>query len=134
MPKMLKILKTIALGALVVFLFSCSRTSHEDAKRACAKRACIQQCEVKKKACQKVCSTSCKQCEAEANTSMTKRYKTYVHEQCVQGERVALQLQSFRDPLQCRKTSCDCPADYRACVGACRGNIRKSLQVTPFCC
>lgn len=131
---MQQMLKIILLGVLVVSLSACSRTPREDAQRACAQRACIQQCQIKKTACQNACSTSCKQCEADVNASMIKRYKTYVHEQCVQGERVALQLQSFRDPLQCRKTSCDCLADFRVCVGACRGNIRKSLQVTPFCC
>jgi hypothetical protein len=124
----------IMLCGLVVFLFGCSLSPHEDAKRAQAERACIKQCEVKATQCNQRCSDSCKQCEWQAKQSMAQRYKAYVHEQCVQGERVALQLQSFRDPLQCRKTSCDCPADYRICVGTCKGSIRKYLQVTPFCC
>lgn len=131
---MQRLLKMAVFATLMVFLFACSRTPHEDAKRACLVRACIAECQTQKAACQSRCSTSCKQCQADADSSMIKRYKTYVHEQCVQGERVALQLQSFRDPLQCRKTSCDCLADHRVCVGACRGTIRKSLQVTPFCC
>ena len=122
------------LCILLIGLFSCSLSPKEDAKRAQALRACIQQCEVKSAVCNQRCNDSCKQCEWEANQAMAKRYKTYVHEQCVQGERAALQLQSFRDPLKCRKTSCDCPADYRLCVGACKGKIKKYLQVTPFCC
>ena len=128
------IIRIILWCGVVICLYGCSHAPREDAKRAGAKRACIKQCQIKQTACQKVCSMGCKQCEVKAKESMMKRYKTYVHEQCVQGERVALQLQSFRDPLQCRKTSCDCPADYRVCVGSCRGNIQKSLQVTPFCC
>ncbi|MCH9756914.1 MAG: hypothetical protein K0U37_06975 [Gammaproteobacteria bacterium] len=119
---------------LFVFLCGCSSTPGEDAKRAQAERACVKQCDIKQQRCDRSCRDSCRRCERQEHAAMVKRYKTYIHEQCVQGKRIALQLQSFRYPLQCRKTSCDCPADYRVCVGACRGNIRKSLQVTPFCC
>jgi hypothetical protein len=119
---------------MLFFLSACSLSPHEDAKRAQAERACIDQCQIEKTHCEQRCSNGCKLCEKQNDTSMLKRYKTYIHEQCVQGERVALQLQSFRDPLQCRKISCDCPADHRICVSACRGKIRKYLQVTPFCC
>ncbi len=124
----------VMLCGFILFLYGCSLSPHEDAKRAQAERACIKQCEIKSAACQRQCSDGCKRCEHQAAQAMKARYKTYVHEQCVQGERVALQLQSFRDPLQCRKISCDCPADYRTCVGVCKGSIRKYLQVTPFCC
>lgn len=118
----------------VSLLSACSLSPKEDAKRAQALRACIQHCADESAMCFKRCSDSCEQCEHQVNQTMRKRYKGYVHEQCVQGERVTLQLQSFRDPLKCRKTSCDCPADYRVCVGECRGKIRKYLQITPFCC
>ncbi len=124
----------IITGFLFMCVLGCSLHPHEDAKKAEAVRACISQCKVKQATCYNTCSDSCKQCEKEERATMIKRYKTYTHEQCVQGRRVALQLQSFRDPLQCRKTTCNCPADYRVCVGECRGNIRKYLQITPFCC
>ncbi|MDX2345702.1 MAG: hypothetical protein QNK11_02355 [Legionella sp.] len=124
----------IMMCGLAVFLSGCSLSPHEDAKRAQAVRACIKQCAIKSASCNQRCSDSCTQCEREVNAEMRKLYKGYVHEQCVQGERVSLQLQSFRDPLQCRKTSCNCPEDYRICAGNCRGNIKKYLQVTPFCC
>ncbi|MDF1678418.1 MAG: acyltransferase [Legionellaceae bacterium] len=120
--------------ALLIFLAGCSLSPKEDARRAQAERACVDECKIKLAACKQRCTDSCKLCEKANRTQMIKRYKTYIHEQCVQGKRVALQLQSFYDPLQCHKTSCDCPADYRVCVGACRGKIRKYLQITPFCC
>ncbi|MDF1646472.1 MAG: hypothetical protein P1U61_05800 [Legionellaceae bacterium] len=119
---------------LSAFLLGCSFSPKEDAKQAQAQRACINQCGIKKTACESRCTDSCKRCERKEHAKMVKDYKTYINEQAVQGKRVALQLQSFRDPLQCRKTSCDCPADYRICVGECRGKIRKYLQITPFCC
>ncbi len=119
---------------LSMCLLGCSFTPKQDAKHAQAERACIDQCKIKQSACMKACSDSCIKCSKEQRSKMIKRYKTYIHEQCVQGKRVALQLQSFHDPLQCRKTSCDCPADYRVCVGQCRGKIRKYLQIAPFCC
>jgi len=124
----------ILTGFLLICLLGCSLHPHEGAKKAQTERACIDQCKIKQATCSRTCSDSCKQCEREERTAMIKRYKKYIHEQCVQGKRAALQLQSFRDPLQCRKTSCDCPADYRVCVGECRGKIRKYLQITPFCC
>ncbi len=124
----------VMLGGVVILCSGCSLSPNEDAKRAQAERACVEQCRIEKDSCYRRCTDSCTRCERQENAAMKKRYKTYVHEQCVQGERVALQLQSFRDPLQCRKISCDCPADYRVCVSTCRGTIRKYLQVTPFCC
>ncbi len=120
--------------ALLIFLTACSLSPREDAKHAQAERACVNQCKIKLAACKQSCTDSCKQCGKENHTQMIKRYKKYLHEQCVQGRRTALQLQSFYDPLQCQKKSCDCLADYRVCVGACRGKIRKYLQVTPYCC
>ncbi|MCH9717617.1 MAG: hypothetical protein K0U52_11100, partial [Gammaproteobacteria bacterium] len=119
---------------MLLFLNACSLSPREDAKRAQVERACIDQCQIEKTRCEQRCANGCKLCEKQNDSSMLKRYKDYIHEQCVQGERVALQLQSFRDPLQCRKVSCDCSADHRVCVSTCRGKIRKYLQVTPFCC
>lgn len=131
---MIQVVRAFGLLLALLMLHSCTMPSHEDYKRAQDERACINQCALKKQACAEHCQYSCKNCEKYEHNNMTKRYKKYIHEQNVQGKRVALQLQSFRDPLQCRKISCDCPADYRVCVGQCKGKIRKRLQVKPFCC
>ena len=134
MVSLRRLYHVLLLGCFLLFQQGCSLTPHEDAKQAQEERACITACQMQETTCLRSCRYSCKACEAREHDKMVKRYKTYLHEQCVQGMRTALQLQSFRDPLQCRKTSCDCPADYRVCVGSCRGNIRKRLQVKPFCC
>lgn len=118
----------------MLFLWGCSQTPHEDAIKAQTERACVKQCDIKKAACLRQCRYSCRNCDKAEHAKMVARYKTYVHEQNVQGERVALQLQSFKDPLQCRKTSCDCYADHRICTSACKGKIQKRLLVAPYCC
>jgi len=125
----------ILLALLVLLnLSSCAIPPKATAEKNQQERACIKQCEVVKQDCLKRCEYSCKQCDAQAHKKMVDRYQQYIHEQCVKGERVSLQLQSFRDPLECRKVSCNCSADQRVCVGQCKGNIRKRLQVKPFCC
>jgi hypothetical protein len=34
---------------------------------------------------------------------------------------VSRDLNSYRDPLQCRKVTCDCLADNNVCKASCRG-------------
>lgn len=65
--------------------------------------------------------------------SAMKSYGRYVHEQEVQGGMVIQELKSYRDPLQCRKVSCNCMADYNVCVQGMSGIIHKRLQVNPAC-
>ena len=125
--------RVMMVGFALLMLLSCTST-HEEVVDAQVKRACERTCEKERQVCLRTCDKSCKACQVRENEKMVRLYKTYIHEQCAQGKRVALQLQSFRDPLQCRKSSCDCPADYRVCMSACTGKIYKSLQVTPVCC
>lgn len=125
--------QVIIVAFALLFMLSC-RTNPKDVTEAQEKRACEQICLKNEQACLRTCDDSCKACQVREHENMARRYKTYVHEQYVQGKRVALQLQSFRDPLQCRKSSCDCPADYRVCMSACAGPVYKRLQVTPVCC
>ena len=132
---MLPIFRLFVVAFSFLLMLGCSQTSpHEDALHAQAKRACEKTCGQEQSMCLRRCKDSCKACQVRENKKMVHLYKTYIHEQCAQGKRVALQLQSFRDPLQCRKSSCDCPADYRVCMSSCTGQIYKSLQITPVCC
>ena len=91
-------------------------------------------CQERFKTCAKVCDKSCKTCSKEASCSAARHYNRMVHEQVVQGGMIARELNSYRDPLQCRKTTCNCQADYTVCKAACTGIIRKRLQVGPACC
>ncbi|KTD16165.1 acyltransferase [Legionella jordanis] len=85
-------------------------------------------CEQKARACKATCRNNCQGCCASSTKTTLKNYRRYRHEVCVKGDFLTLQLNSFRDPLQCRKTTCDCRADYQVCVQACSGMVYKSLQ------
>lgn len=90
---------------------------------------CKQACRFELKQCHSICHNNSQQCHACANANALKSYIKYQHQQCVQGKALVRELQSYRDPLQCKKTTCDCYADYRMCNQACTGLIQKRLQV-----
>lgn len=94
---------------------------------------CKASCDKRLNACTKLCRNNCPQCLAAASQSTARTYAHYVHEQYVKGGFIALQLNSFRDPLQCRKTTCNCRADYQICMQSCGGVISKRLQHVPLC-
>ena len=97
-------------------------------------KVCYVGCKQKLEACNQVCHNDCQQCSSVADHSAVTSYNRYKHEQCVQGGAIIRELQSYRDPLQCRKITCGCRADYRVCMQSCSGIIRKRLQVSPLCC
>lgn len=43
------------------------------------------------------------------------------------------ELNSYRDPLQCRKVTCDCLSDFAICKKGCTGVIPTKLQAVPYC-
>jgi len=102
----------------------------------CAKEqiACKKNCVERFKTCSQVCDNSCQTCSLAANCGAAHNYNRYKHEQSVQGGIIARELKSYRDPLQCRKTTCNCMADYNVCTQSCTGVIHKRLQVGPACC
>lgn len=83
--------------------------------------------------CMNVCHDNCPQCCLSAKQRTARDYNHYVEQKIIQGEPIVRRLNSYRDPLQCRKTSCDCPTDYRVCIQTCTGTIPKRLQVAPTC-
>jgi hypothetical protein len=97
-------------------------------------KVCKMQCQEQFVQCQKVCDDACQSCEAQATEETKKRYEHYQEEKCLQGKAIVRRLQSYRDPLQCLKSSCDCNADRRVCVEACSGDIQKRVQVAEVCC
>lgn len=122
----------LSLG--VFFCLSACTSPHGDAVEAQAKRVCIAHCETALKQCQSRCDNHCRACEKEAVQETKKDYQRYLKERCVEGKSLIRRLQSYHDPLQCRKTTCDCPADFRVCVESCRGSIHKQVQVEKSCC
>ncbi len=95
---------------------------------------CKKICENRLSACAKTCHNNCRHCFVKANQSTAASYLRYVRECRLRGNDVVLLLNSFRDPLQCRKTTCNCSSDYQICMQSCGGVIYKSLQVAPLCC
>ena len=125
-------MKACFMGFMVIFLVGCA--THQDDLVQQEKRSCVKMCETRLSTCAQVCDKSCADCAHGANQTMRDRYQGYTHDRYVQGRAVTRQLQSYRDPLQCRKTTCNCMADYRVCAEACSGKIHKRLQVAKTCC
>ena|SRR3990167_5919171 len=89
-------------------------------------------CKQHLESCQKTCRNNCIQCNAYAALQTSNSYRRYVHEQCVRGGLVIRRLNSYRDPLQCAKTTCNCSADYQVCKQSCGGVIHKQLFTPPL--
>lgn len=123
----------LILCIAVVSLAACA--SHKNSVKASHElAACKMKCQQSFNACNQVCFKNCRQCSTCSSAMTAKSYNQYKHQQCVQGGIIARNLNSYRDPLQCRKTTCECPADYRVCIQSCAGVIHKRLQVPPTCC
>lgn len=95
--------------------------------------SCVASCESRFVACTKVCRNSCMRCSTAAEQTAARNYGYYEHEKIVQGKIIAVQLNSFRDPLQCRKVTCNCQADYGICMQSCGGAVAKRLEHAPLC-
>ena len=83
--------------------------------------------------CKPTCINNCRTCRAKANYSAMVHYDKYAHEEQVQGGNNTRDLNSYRDPLQCTKVTCDCEADMDVCVQNCTGVIKKQYRVIPNC-
>lgn len=122
----------IMLCSIVVLLTGCAsyagfiKHSHERA-------ACKTTCQQRLMLCNQSCNNSCPGCCLSANQRAAREYNHYKHQQIIQGKSMVRQVNSYRDPLQCRKTTCECPTDYRTCIQTCAGKIPKRLQVAPGC-
>jgi hypothetical protein len=125
---MINLMVRVVIGCCFLLLASCLHRSLPTNFASCAAT-----CESRLVACTKVCRNNCAQCSAAAGQSAAKNYGHYVHEKVVQGKIVALQLNSFRDPLQCRKITCNCQADYQICMQSCGGAVMKRLAHVPLC-
>ncbi len=123
----------VMLACVVVALVGCA-SQKMAVKSANDKMVCKMACQQRLTACNQVCYKNCPTCTKVANASAARHYSQYKQEQCVQGGIIARDLKSYRDPLQCRKTTCNCWADYSVCVQACAGVIHKRLQIAPVCC
>ncbi len=118
MPGLFKTSLRIITILLVLLLISCVSLENQRTMRVC-KDICQQQ----SLKCQKLCNNDARHCQAFVMGNARKSYAKYVHQQRLQANDIALELQSFRDPLQCKKITCDCLADARMCVKFCNVHI-----------
>lgn len=118
------------LATVCIFVLALSACTHLLIKPA---PLCALKCEKAAKICQKTCNSNCGQCTAYAKQSAGKAYTQYLREHYIMGQRITRNLNSYRDPLQCRKTTCNCHADYQVCIQACGGIIKKQRKAPTFC-
>jgi hypothetical protein len=115
------------LGLSVFFLFAllagCIKAPAE----------CRTMCGLQAEACKNTCRNNCSQCRAFANKEAAMHFGDYLHEKVIKEAMIARVLKSYRDPLQCRKVTCNCKADYGICIQACTGVIQKNLRVPHAC-
>ncbi len=122
----------IMLCFIFILLAGCA---HYDAfmKRSHEQAGCKASCQHRLMLCTKTCHNSCAECCLVANQRAASDYSHYIERKNIQGENGVRRLNSYRDLLQCRKTTCECPTDYRICIQSCSGKIPKRLQVAPAC-
>lgn len=96
--------------------------------------ACKQACTTQNERCERLCRDNCRRCDINSRKVTLQRYRGYVHEQAVSGQIIGRELQSYHDPLQCRKITCTCLAENAICMQHCTGGIQKKLQAAPVCC
>ncbi len=125
---------------LIMMLSSCVFVPHEAGRApaqdptSSSKNACHHRCQAQLRTCVRLCHLNRRDCSIDADKQAARRYQHYIHEQNVQGKPIILELKSFRDPLQCQKTSCECLPQARVCRQFCEGTIRKRLRVVPPPC
>lgn len=91
-------------------------------------KSCHLQCNMNLDICNKQCRNNEHKCEVMANMQAALRFKEYKKREITQGQIVNEELQSFKDPLQCRKVTCSCQEDFRVCKQSCTGKIYKHLK------
>lgn len=96
-------------------------------------QACVVKCEKQRVVCQELCRSSDKDCELSAHRQAQEEYLAYVHRKKVEGAEIMRDLQSFYDPLQCSKTSCDCRSDFEVCYQMCGGKVKHEKRCIANC-
>jgi hypothetical protein len=116
-----------------ILLFSLYGCASKNALRGQALAQCQMSCMKHFDFCSQNCVDNCPTCSRKSQQHSAANFSKYVTERKVQGKKVMRELNSYRDPLQCRKVTCNCVADLMACKQSCSGVIHKRLQALPNC-
>lgn len=127
----MKLALWILCGISWISLVGCMQP-HEGISAAELKQ-CKAQCLQRYESCKMTCIDSCPQCSAQATHAASINYTKYVHEKQIEGGTISRVLKSYRDPLQCRKVTCNCSSDFAICNQGCTGIIQKRLRSAPYC-
>jgi len=96
-------------------------------------KTCLNACYEKNRYCHKICQTDCPHCCKYTKMQGLHFYRRYLKRCRIEGKPAFSSLQSFYDPLQCNKNSCDCQKDFLLCQQSCHGKIPKRLKTYKFC-
>ena len=129
---MIKWIRSLAVSSVVLLLLSCMNQAMTI--KHVQSSSCKMQCLKQRHTCQQICHNDCYTCFKEVQKTVKRSYDQYIREVKTQGGVIARDLNSFKDPLQCRKTSCDCSADFEVCAQSCKGLIHKNMRVPSACC
>ena len=134
---MLKIITKILFISIIVLLAACSAKYEKyyefDVPKAQDGAKCVQICHETKTNCSKMCNNDTQLCQRNQLDHATIAYQSYIKERKVEGDVINRDLNSFYDPLQCSKVSCDCERDYRACYKMCGGKVITKQRCVENC-
>lgn len=128
----MKNLFQVIICALLILTSGCSYYQHYVEKEQRLK-SCHLNCLTKSRSCARICKNNCQECTGLVKLQAARMFKDYKKRRIVQKKVVAVELQSFQDPLKCRKVTCSCQDDYRICAQACKGKIYKHLKAKAVC-
>lgn len=122
----------IACCVFCIGLFGCA-TSPQKMYKTRGLSQCQQVCVQHLESCQQNCTNNCRNCQEAVTDSAATNFFNYANELQVQGGYINRRLKSYRDPLQCRKVTCNCAIDFNTCNQACTGIVQKKLKPLPYC-
>ena len=117
---------------LLLYLAGCSKNNQITIKDH-KNKSCIAHCIARFDSCKNLCKNNCSRCSFKNHRSAENNFLNYLHEVQIEGGYITRRLNSYRDPLQCRKVSCSCQSDLMTCEQNCTGLIHKQLGFVPHC-
>ena len=115
----------IAITGLMLLMLGCSYQQSSVTPQNI--KQCTMSCVQRLDLCKRTCTNNCPNCSAASTARATEHYKHFVHQKQIEGGIITRELNSYRDPLQCRKVTCNCPMDFITCKQGCTGIIHKQL-------
>ena len=117
----------------IIFFSLCALTTYAGGTSKTIDAPCLTNCARHYAACSQTCENNCRNCQIERKLKAEEHYQRYLHREKLAGGYDLRQLSSYKDPLHCRKVTCNCAADLNACKQACYGTIHKTLRTAPYC-